>query len=229
MITPSIDVVKILEHVNGELGAPTEWAKWPGGWPGDIEAALVDAVFSGQAVYRSKRGRGVHANVVSWRDARQRNSFTLEILLAEIDEAGPRKWAQQFGNEQWSPGRPVSAPGGASKAATVRQAACLLTRKEGVRVDTQISVENAANVKAALRQVPGIGYATANYFFMLLGSPGVKPDRMIHRFLKNGTGHWFTNAAAEQTITAAARQLDVQPHELEHAIWRYESNRAAAV
>lgn len=139
---------------------------------------------------------------------------------------GPLKWAQRFGNEQVSPGRPASAPGGASKAATVRQAAHALKGK-GILVDTQINVDNADVVKGELLKVPGIGYATANYFLMLLGAPGVKPDRMIHRFLKDAAGQRFTNAKAEQVITAAAERLRVQPHELEHAIWRFESDRAA--
>jgi len=51
--------------------------------------------------------------------------------------------------------------------------------------------------------VPGIGYATANYFLMLLGAAGIKPDRMIHRFLQEATGRSFTNMHAEQSLWAA--------------------------
>ncbi len=74
--------------------------------------------------------------------------------------------------------------------------------------------------------VPGIGYATANYFFMLLGAPGVKPDRMIHRFLTAAIGHDVSNEVAEAAIWSAATRLGVQPNELDHAIWRYESDKA---
>ena len=221
----SDDVANTLAHIARTIGERGSWEKGPGGWPEDIEAALVDAVFSARAVYRSKRGRGVHAEVVAWRDARSRTHFTLDALVAEIDDAGPAEWARRFGNSQVSPGRPASAPGGASKAATTRQAARALTNL-GISVDTQIDINNVDTVKTALRSVPGLGYATVNYFLMLLGLPGVKPDRMIHRFVMDATGHDFTNTGAERTISAAARQLDVQPNELDHAIWSYESQRA---
>jgi hypothetical protein len=61
---------------------------------------------------------------------------------------------------------------------------------------------------------------------MLLGVPGIKPGRMIHCFLKDATSHAFTNAYAEQVLPAVATQLGDQEHELDHAIWRYESERA---
>jgi hypothetical protein len=221
----SSDVKKALASVAKDLGPPENWSRWPGGWPGDIESTLVDAVFSARAVYRSRYGRGIHADVVRWRGARSRSEFTLDALLAEIDAAGPPKWAELFGNSQVSPSRPVSAPGGASKAAAVRQAACMLLR-EGVSADSDITSENVVLVKKALREVQGIGYATTNYFLMLLGRPGVKPDRMIHRFLLKAAGHKFTNLGAEETLTAAAAELGVEPHELEHAIWRFESDGA---
>jgi hypothetical protein len=226
MDSRSSDVEKLLVCVNKKLGSPEQWSRWPGGWPGDIESALVDAVFSARAVYRSRHGRGVHPDVVRWREARSRTEFTLEALQAEIDAVGAAKWAKLFGNSQNSPSRPASAPGGASKAAAVREAARLLLRQH-VSVESDITSENAELVKKTLGGVPGIGFATTNYFLMLLGRPGVKPDRMIHRFLKEAAGHTFSNPEAEETIGAAAEQLGVEPHELEHAIWRFESDRAA--
>jgi hypothetical protein len=222
------DVRKLLAHVAAEIGEPSAWAKWPGGWPGDIEAALVDAVFSARAVYRSKRNRGVYARVVAWRDSRRRVTFSLEALLAEIDDAGIPNWARDFGNEQWSPRRPATAPGGRLKAATVRQAASALLA-ENISVDRDITLENVGAVKRTLRTVPGVGYATVNYFLMLLGAPGVKPDTMVRRFLNDAAGHEFSVAQADRTVTYAADQLNVQPHELDHAIWCRESKRARQV
>jgi ribosomal protein S13 len=134
-------------------------------------------------------------------------------------------WACKFGNLQVSPRRLASAPSGSLKAAAVRQAACVL-REHGINEASQIDINNVKDAKLALRSVPGIGYATSNYFLMLLGAPGVKPDRMIHRFLKEATGHAFTDTEAERTTWAAAEQLCVQSHELDHAIWRFESMRA---
>jgi hypothetical protein len=96
----------------------------------------------------------------------------------------------------------------------------------GVSKETQIDDSNAAEVKQTLRSVPGVGYATTNYFLMLLGRPGVKPDRMVHRFLEEACGHRFTDARADQIVTDAAAELGVQANELDHAIWKYESERA---
>src|SRR5260370_33992319 len=119
MNAPSEDVAAVLVHVHATIGEPGSWGKWPGGWPGDIEAALVDAVFSARAVYRSKRGRGIYANVVGWRDARDRRSWALDALIAEIDADGVSDWAGKFGNLQGAPRRPASAPSGSLKPAGV--------------------------------------------------------------------------------------------------------------
>jgi hypothetical protein len=225
MTTPAEDVEKVTSHITSHLGPPGEW-RWPGGWPGDIEAALVDAVFSARAVYRSKHGKGIYANVSAWRDGRGRPAWSLDELIAEIDGMGVDAWAGHFGNRQHSPTRPPSAPGGPSKAATVREAAEAL-HKQGINTAAEIGSGTTGTVQQVLRSIPGIGAATANYFLMLLGAPGVKPDRMIHRFLRDAAGHAFSNTQAESVIIAAAGQLDVQPHILDHAIWRYESSKAA--
>jgi hypothetical protein len=230
MTTPTMDaekndVEKVTAHIMSSLGPPCEWW-WPGGWPGDIEAALVDAVFSARAVYRSKNGKGVYANVAAWRAGRDRTAWSLDELIAEIDGIGIDAWALRFGNRQHSPTRPPSAPGGPSKAAAVREAAGAL-RKQGISTAASIGLGNTEAAQRVLAAVPGIGRGTANYFLMLLGAPGVRPDRMVHRFLRDAAGHAFSDAQAESAVIAAAERLGVQPHVLGHAIWRYESSKAA--
>jgi hypothetical protein len=216
---------QLVAYIAENIGSRADWASWPGGWPGDIESALIDAVFSARAVYKSKRARGVHARVLDWRKARERTQFSVEALVAEIDHVGIPGWAQQFGNEQVSPGRPGSAPGGSLKAAAVREAALALS-EAGISVASDLTIHRVEGARRALLDVPGIGYATSNYFFMLLGQPGVKPDRMIHRFLERATGCKFTNQEAERLLSNVAQDLGVPPHDLEHAIWRQESDRA---
>ena len=219
------DAEKVTARITSHLGPPGEWW-WPGGWPGDIEAALADAVFSARAVYRSKHGRGIYANVAAWRDGRGRAAWSLGELIAEIDSMGVHAWARHFGNRQHSPTRPPSAPGGPSKAAAVREAAGAL-REQGINTAADIGLDNTGAVQNVLASVPGIGRGTASYFLMLLGAPGVKPDRMVHRFLSDAAGHPFSDAQAESVVIAAAGRLHVQPHVLDHAIWRYESSKAA--
>ena len=174
---------------------------------------------------KQSEGTGISRNIADWQAARTRRTFSLDALLAEIDAIGVPGWANSFGNHQRSPSRRTDAPHGPSKAAAVREAADEL-RKEGINAAEDVAVSTVEDAKAAVRSVSGIGYATANYFLMLLGVPGVKPDRMIHRFLEEATGHAFTNANADQVLRAVAAHYEVQAHELDHAIWRYERERA---
>jgi len=56
---------------------------WPGGWPGEIEAALIDAIFSIRARYGSRSARtGVYGAVVRWQDHRGGRADDLASLAA---------------------------------------------------------------------------------------------------------------------------------------------------
>ena len=221
MVVSQTDVTKVQDLVMSAVGPPPEWAKWGGGWPDDIEAALVDAVFSARTRYTTKNGKGVLALVRAWRAKGDRASYDLTALANEIDAIGPTKWAKNFENSQHSPGRPATAPGGATKAAAVLEAAKAMAAI-GISSAADITDATVVNAKRELMRVPGIGFATTNYFLMLLGRPGVKPDRMIHRFLETACGHSFNNADAEEVVTTVADALDVPAHILDHAVWAYE-------
>jgi hypothetical protein len=218
MTSRTADIERIHQKVEVELGTEANaWTQWPGGWRDDIAASLIDAVYSARARYS-----GIQPLVATWTKG-QSGKSSLPSLIKEIDAKGPQQWAKDFGNSQTSPGRSKTAPGGPTKAAAIREAAALLS-DIGVNHAKDITPETAKDVKATLQRVQGIGYATSNYFLMLLGAPGVKPDRMIHRFLESD-GRQFTNAQAEEIITAVAERLHVAPHVLDHAIWAYESQR----
>ncbi|CAN5599198.1 heme peroxidase [soil metagenome] len=219
---------QVLTHIDETIERSREgWARWPGGWPDDIESALIDAVFSARAVYTTNAGRGVLGKVRAWQQSRPDGLRSLERLRGEIDGAGVDGWAESFGSHQHSPGRKPSAPNGPTKVAAVREAADALVDRVHVNTADDITEDNVGQVKQTLRSVPGIGYATTNYFLMLLGRPGVKPDRMIHRFLEVATGRDRSNSEAEELVTGVASNLRVAPHELEHAIWSHESKRVA--
>jgi hypothetical protein len=217
----------ILDAVAAGPGAPDEWDQWPGGWRNEIETALVDAVFSARATYRTKNPeRGVLAAVKRWRAPRA-TADSLPSLASEIGAVGPARWAAEFGNEQLAPSRPSSAPGGPTKAAAILEAAELLVAS-GVEHAADVSAATASDVRACVRQVPGIGVATSAYFTMLLGFPGVKPDVMIHRFLTSVTGERFSDERAIDVLTAAADELGVSATDLEHAIWSWQRATSAA-
>jgi hypothetical protein len=215
------DVAKVAARVDRDLGPRAKWVKWGGGWPDDIEAALLDSVFSAQAVYETKSGKGILTNVTNWTALRTRSQFTLPELAAEIGGISPRAWAKQFGNLQQSSHRRSSDPGGPTKAAAVLEVAERLTAI-GIVAAGDITDANVAAVKVEMWKVRGVGYATTNYFLMLLGRPGVKPDTMVLRFLKDSLGRATPVREADAIVTAVAARIGVQAHELDHAIWAYQ-------
>lgn len=219
-------VVAVIRHIERTIGRdPAGWGRWPGGWPGEISTSLIDAVFSARAQYKSKHGRGIHPRVAAWRAANDRSRVSLRALREDLLRNGPDAWAKAFGNDQHSPSRPADAPRGPTKAAAVLEA-CTILCSAVPPIDTaeDIDHEHADDVKRRLRSVPGIGYATTNYFLMLLGLPGVKPDRMIHRFLHDATQRGWSDLLAERLVVQTASVLDgVEAHKLEHAIWSYQS------
>lgn len=59
------EVSKTVAAVRHDLGAPAKWPPRPGGWPDQIELALLDAVFSlnaryGRGAENSTPATGVH-------------------------------------------------------------------------------------------------------------------------------------------------------------------------
>jgi len=62
------DVERVVEHVHDQL--PSDGAQWPGGWPGEAEAALLDAVLSIGTVYGGPE-TGVRGAVGRWRQHRE--------------------------------------------------------------------------------------------------------------------------------------------------------------
>ena len=65
---------------------PSEWPQWGGGWPGEIEAALLDAVLSIRSRYGKKSTTGVRGAVGRYRDHRGAPLDDLTALAA-IDPA----------------------------------------------------------------------------------------------------------------------------------------------
>ena len=63
---------------------------------------------------------------------------------------------------------------------------------------------------------------------MLAGVPGVKPDRMICRFVRHSLDtrtDRVTPEFAEAIVTAAAGELGMSATALDQAIWRWQRGR----
>lgn len=86
--------------------------------------------------------------------------------------------------------------------------------------------DELARVKKAWLQVPGQGPGvTWHYVQMLARIPGIKPDRMIIRFVAKALDRpvkTVGTAFCVELLTAAAGELSMTPSELDHAIWNYQ-------
>ena len=214
---------KVALHVTHVLGPPGSWPQRPGGWPGSIEAALIDAIFSANARYGTTPQRGVRAVVARWRTAVDR---ALDDLISlQVESGGPKHFADVLGNHQLVPGPSPSRP---TKAAAVLSTAASLV-EAGIHHAADALVANDADPAAlerAFTRSYGVGAVTCAYFLMLLGAPGVKADRMVCRFVAAALArHDVPVSQARQLVLDAASRLGVNPLDLDYAIWDHTSRR----
>lgn len=201
------DVMKLRERVESDL--PAEWPEWPGGWPGEIEAALLDAVFSMRAVYS-----GALRVVEAWRTHRGPGPLDDLHQLARY-RSDPESLLGILQNRQRVPG------GSTTKAEAVTAAAGRLI--EAGAVSSETFSTTSAGQQGAYTGVPGLGQVTWTYLGMLLGSPGVKADIMVRRFVARALAVDDVPAeTAERLVEAVAEDLGRSPTQLDHAIWSYQ-------
>ena len=205
------DISTLVEFVQAELPRDT-WKPWPGGWPEQIEAALIDAVLSIAAQYGTPEN-GVRGAVSRYRKAvgTDRPNDLARLTAYDPDEL------QAVLTDQKVSGR--------TKASAIVEAAGNLLAL-GVKTASDLDPHDPAQ-KRAYTCVHGLGPVTWEYFVMLLGKPGVKADRWILRFVSRGLGRDLTPAEARSLLHEVADHLDATPTELDHAIWAYERERQA--
>lgn len=205
-------VDRLLHAINNEL--PQPFIEWPGGWPNEIEAALIDAVLSIRAQY-GQRHNGVRGAIGRYRKKHQSPLDSLSRLATYEDEG----LQTVLGVRQRTSGR--------SKTGTIIEAAQALK---------DLGVEQASQVdpvlhKGAYVSVHGLGWVTWEYFTMLLGKPGVKADTWIVRWVSHALGR-----TADHVSSHEARELLHETHsrtettagedtpsltQLDHAIWSH--------
>lgn len=185
---------------------PTEWPQWGGGWPNEVEAALLDAVLSIRSRYGKKPTTGVRGAVGRYREHRGASLDDL-AALATIE---PAELQTVLRNRQKT--------GRVTKAEAIVNAATALNA---------VGVVHAADLdpmselhRFTYCSVRGLGSVTWRYFTMLLGTPGVKADTWIVRFVADALSRQVSSAEAEELVGAAADALGVNRTVLDHAIWR---------
>lgn len=202
-------VSKILEAVRA---LPEQWARWPGGWPDQAEAALLDAVLSIRTRYGQPHN-GVRGAISRWQTVTARNRADDLTVLADWT---PSSLADVIGMQ--------ILPGGNLKAQAIIEVAGRLV-SAGVRHAVDVD-PGSDSLRRAYLGVRGLGPVTWEYFLMLLGRPGVKADRWITRFVHEATRKEYSPASTRSIVLDAARELGVNPIVLDHAIWYYMRTRA---
>lgn len=200
----SDDVDRVVSYARTVL--PDNWTAWPGGWPDEVEAALLDAVLSIRARYGGPE-TGVRGAVARWRSYRA--GAPLDDLT-ELAGCPAEELARILDNHQ-------KVSGGASKAAAIVEAAQRLGAA-GVRHAGDVNIADPAQ-RDAYTDVRGLGEVTWAYFGMLLRGEGVKADTWVTRFLQEALERSCTTSEAEKLMTAAAAKLGASATAFDHAVW----------
>lgn len=201
----------------------------PSGYRDGLALCIIDSVQSTGVTYSS-----VESVVDRYRAYRRAqsgnpNSDGVPELLATFEElGGPDGWVGQIGNRNRT-----STRNGVLKAEAIRDAAQTLAA-EGIETaaalrDAAGDEDRLARVGAAWRAVTGqISGITWHYVQMLAGIQGVKPDRMICRFVADSLGlprKGVTTEFAGVIVTAAATEMGMSPTDLDHGIWQWQRVR----
>lgn len=203
--------------------------KAPQGYPNSLALCIVDSVQSTGVTYSS-----VVKVVDAYRTYRRaqcgdpNSDGALELLLTFDELDGPDGWAEKIGNRNRT-----STRGGVLKAEAIRDAAVVLSDSG---IDTAAALREIAAdatrlaaVEAAWRKVTGQRSGiTWHYAQMLAGTPGVKPDRMICRYVADSLGlrrRSVSTGFALEVLTAAAKKMGVSPTDLDHAVWQWQRVR----
>lgn len=211
---------KLKAVVEAVHSVPAEnFSVYGGGWPEEISTALLDAVFSMRAVYRSDRpGVGVHGRLTTFREKYDGAKDDLALLHA-IGE----------GEIERIMGRTVSAQ---RRKSVIAIEAAQRFVESGVRTADDFRNKEIADMKTVYTSVRGLGWVTFEYFAMHLGVPGVKADTMIVRFVNRvleAEGFEPVKARDARAIVVSAYEktgLGESLMHFDHALWLSESDRA---
>lgn len=239
------ELQQLIAACKQDLGTSSDWIA-PPGYPKSLALCVIDAVFSINANYA-----GV-VNVVNQyrrhRAEQQGDADTdgvIELLRTFELSKGSDGWAEAVENH-WR----TSTRSGILKAEAVRQEAHVLAEH---RVWSVADLHTAAvddRLDALERDwltVTGQGSGISWSYVPILARPhrhlgaspqlvdryadavvGVKPDRMVKRFVARAIAvpeQQLANNKAGSLVKAAAEALGCDVYGLDHAIWRHASGR----
>ena len=199
---PSHDDLKRVTNGIRSTLQPDE-TPWPGGYPDEIELALIDAVLSIRARY-GQPDSGVRGQVKLWKAHRGGSANDLRAL-ATGDLAAVLTNRQRVSQRL--------------KVDVIQEAASALS-EAGINTAADVR-SDALKARRAYCSVRGLGNVTFNYMTMLIGTDTIKADTWILRFLRQVLDRQVSPDEAEVLITAAARDLQRPAREVDHEIWLY--------
>lgn len=224
-LTDDPKVNMVLKHLKETIGLVEDaWKVYPGGYPNEVEAALIDSVFSLRARYGKSQSAGPRAVVRRWKQAADRELNDLGALVAWVSSQPGRD--DDFRRVLRHDG--VAVPNAAdkpTKALAVYESAQALVNI-GVRTADDARTARRDRPKELLRAIQagrGVGPQAANYFLMNLGVPGVKADVWVKRFVDEAVGTPVGDSEAADLVTKAAQALNgAEVIRLDHAIWDWQ-------
>ncbi|WP_460604447.1 hypothetical protein [Jatrophihabitans fulvus] len=205
----------------------------PKGYRDSLALCIVDAVQSPGVKYATVES--VIGRYRSFRAAEGGDADTdgSPELLSTFQNLGVEGWIERIGTRNRTPPR----PGAPYKAEAIRQEAAAF-RDAGIfgTADLRAAVAEGKDAQVFANWADVVGQQTGitwHYLLMLAGVPGVKPDRMIARFVTTALGYSKNRNQVPREkmislVTAAAAELGTTPTTLDHEIWRWQRRQAHA-
>lgn len=216
-----------IQAVIDELGDPTTWSR-PTGYKSSLALCVMDSIWSLGIKYKTVE------NVL---DRYLIDRGLTGLAQSQLSNDSPRDfllWCETFGGhndhelvaERLDNRNKTSSINGVLKASAVVKA-CELLAHEGI--DTTESLMLSAEVfkQKWLYEIPGQRSGISwKYLLMLAGSPGVKPDRMVIRFME----HHLVPASLEadefvNELLVAINDSSITATDVDHRIWSIERSR----
>lgn len=220
-MTTNIEGLK--DAVVRELGPTEEWAT-PAGYPDSLALCVIDSI---QSI--GQRYSGVRQVVQRYRDYRREQGGdattdgSRELWASFVDLKGVDGWIAKVGTGN----RVYARKDAPFKATVIRDAAQLLMEHAvfSTRDLLELTGQTRELLEAAWRselmsQRSGLSW---RYLVMVAGGDGVKPDRMVLRFLaRHLPGVRLGVDEAADLVTGVAARLGVSAYTLDHRIWLHE-------
>lgn len=201
------------------------------GYPDGLALCVIDSIQSMGVRYGAVKN--VVSRYLAFREKEGVDGLRDDLieLATTFDRVGGvTTWVDAIGNRH----RTSTRPGAPLKAQVILSVA---THLPDLGVRTAIDLRRVAAdagtaqlVKSFWTSLPGQRSGISwRYLNMLAGVPGVKPDRMIRRFVARSLGGAAYEMSAAQIaalVEAASGELDVTASDLDHAIWLFQSGRA---